>query len=451
MDDAHLLEKYFDKLWPICRSIMGEGYRTSLKILSESVPFDRLDFKTGTRVFDWVVPPEWVVRDAYFVDPFGKKHAEFKKNNLHLINYSAPFKGKLPLSELRSHLHTLPEEPGAIPYLTSYYKPQWGFCLTHDEMCSLQDGIYEIIIDTAFKSGCLEIGEAVLPGQSKQEIFFSTYLCHPSLANNELSGPLVLSLLYQKISKLPQRRFTYRFAIMPETIGAICYLKKRGNLLKKNLISGYQMSCLGDRGTLTYKLSRDGNTMADRAAQIALRSKTGLKIIPFNPAEGSDERQYCSPGFNLPVGSLMRTPYAKYSEYHTSLDNKAFIDFGALADSVQAYLDIVVALENNFTWKNQVMYGEPQLGRRGLYRSLSTSASFSETESAMWWLLNLADGTRDLFDVSSASAITLGPLIEAARILENAGLLRKECDFNPKRIYQQRSRKNFRLNEGYER
>lgn len=425
MNDAHVLEGYFDKLWPICRSILGEGYRSSLKILCELVPFKRLKFKTGTRVFDWTVPQEWVVNDAYFTDPSGKRHAEFTKNNLHLINYSAPFMGKLQLSELRSHLHTLPEQPGVIPYLTSYYKPQWGFCLTHDQMGSLPNGVYKVFIDTAFKSGHLEIGEAVLPGRSRKEIFFSTYLCHPSLANNELSGPLAMCLLYRKIAEMPKRRFTYRFAIMPETIGAICYLKIRGNILKKNLIAGYQMSCLGDKGALTYKLSRDGNTMADRAAQIALCDKPELKIVPFNPAVGSDERQYCSPGFNLPVGSLMRTPYAKYPEYHTSLDNKSFISFDSLVDSVKSYLDIVIALENNFIWKNQVMCGEPQLGKRGLYRTLGSKALLDGSNAAIWWLLNLADGTRDIFEIANCSQLPFKTLIDVAATLEKASLIRK--------------------------
>ena len=425
VNDVKILEDYFDALWPICRSIMGEGYRQSLDILSKLVPFQRLKFSSGKKVLDWTVPQEWVVRDAYFIDPLGQKHAHFKTNNLHLINYSSPFSGTLPLTELRQHLHSLPNQPQAIPYLTSYYAPRWGFCISHNELQSLPDGMYQVVVDTEFKPGRIEVGEVVLPGRSSKEVLFSTYLCHPSMANNELSGPLVMSLLYQKIAQIPERRFTYRFVILPETIGAICYLQKRGRHLKKRLIAGYQISCVGDPGAFTYKLSRNGNTLADRAAQTFLQTQAGTKTIAFNPAEGSDERQYCSQGFDFPIGSLMRTPYGKYPEYHTSLDNKDFISFDALAGSVSAYQEIVQVIENNFLWKSKVVYGEPQLGKRGLLRSLSTKALLDDEGVAFWWILNFADGAKDLFDIAERSKIKFSVLCSAASRLEVAGLISK--------------------------
>lgn len=418
------LEVFFDRLWPICRSITGPGYRESLNILSEVMPMRRLRFPTGKKVLDWTVPREWVAHGAYFIDSRGKKHADFRENNLHLVNYSAPFRGTLDLSELKKHLYSLPEKPKAIPYVTSYYAERWGFCLSHEELRALPEGPCRIVIDTEFKKGRVEIGEAVLPGKSSDEILFSSYLCHPSMANNELSGPLVLAFLYRKIASLKSRRFTYRFSVMPETIGAICYLSVRGEALKKRLAAGYQITCVGDAGNFTYKKSRRGDTLADRAALAVL---TGLgrpyKVEPFTPAMGSDERQYCSPGFDLPVGSLMRTMYAHYPEYHTSLDNKDFISFEALEDSIDAYFKIVQRLETGRIFKNTVSRGEPQLGRRGLYPTLGTQSERTGEVAAMMWLLNLADGSRDLSGIAEDSGQPLKTLTPLAEKLRTAGLL----------------------------
>lgn len=405
------MESLFDRLWPICRSITGPGYRESLEILSEVMPTKRLRFKTGRKVFDWTVPREWVARDAYFIGPDGRKRADFKKHNLHLVSYSVPFRGRLSLSELKAHLHCAPETPTAIPYLTSYYKDSWGFCLSHQELQSLPKGQYDVVVDTEIKPGHLEIGEAVLPGKTKREIFFHSYLCHPSLANNELSGPLVMAFLYRKIAALKDRRYTYRFAVMPETIGPICYLTARGRQLKKAMDAGFVMTCLGDPGSFTFKRSRRGGTLADRAAELVLRDLGPHEILPFDPSNGSDERQYGSPGFDLPVASLMRTMYGRYAEYHSSLDNKDFISFKALEGSVDAYFDIVLALEANRVWKNKVMYGEPQLGRRGLYSQLGGQKMLAEGLPSMFWLLNLADGTRDLLAIAERSGQPLKQLI----------------------------------------
>ncbi|KPA15529.1 peptidase M28 [Candidatus Magnetomorum sp. HK-1] len=422
------MESFFDRLWPINRSITGPGMRKSLDIIGEIFPTTRLKFNTGTRAFDWIVPPEWDVTDAYFIDPLNKKHAEFKKNNLHLIGYSAPMKKKVSLSELKKHIYTLPNLPNAIPYVTSYYNDNWGFCISHEELEQLPEGEYEVMIDTKFYNGHVEIGEAILPGNSKKEVLFSTYLCHPSMASNELSGPLVMAFLYECIKKIPNRRYTYRFVITSETIGTICYLSERGLHLKDNLIAGYVMTCLGDNGDFTYVVSRKENTLADRAAKIVLRDLGKHTILPFNPGDtGSDERQYCSPGFDLPVGSLMRTMYRLYPEYHTSLDNKDFICFKSMADSVKTYLKIAIALENNYYWNNTVKYCEPQLGRRGLYHDISfnTQETWQDRSAAMLWLLNLAEGRNDLLAIAEKSGHKIELLIKIISDLKNAGLLEK--------------------------
>jgi len=418
------IEAYFNRLWPLNRSITGQGFRESLAILEEIIPVKRLKFETGRKVFDWVIPKEWIARDAYLIAPDGKKYADFKVNNLHLMGYSVPFKGRLNLEELRPHLYSLPNMPDAIPYVTSYYHDNWGFCISHNEFENLPEGEYEVYIDSELFPGFVEIGEAVLPGDTDEEVLFSTYLCHPSLANNELSGPLTMAFLYERIKAMPSRKYTYRFVINPETIGAVCYLSERGEHLKKHLIAGYVMTCLGDAGKFTYKLSRHGDTLADRVAKVILRDSGEHSILPFFPSGGSDERQYCSPGFNLPVGSLMRTMYGCYPEYHTSLDNKEFICFDALSGSVDMYFSIVNALESNFVWKNTVKYCEPQLGHHGLYSSVSIPKSQQEERtSAILWLLNLADGEHDLLAIADRSGCKIELLISVVRELSDADLI----------------------------
>lgn len=416
------IEQYFDRLWPLDRCIMGPDFRKSLDILEELIPMERLQFFSGQNVLDWTVPQEWVVNEAYFIGPDAQKYCDYKVNNLHLLGYSVPFIGELSLEQLAEHLHTLEKLPHAIPYVTSYYKKRWGFCIAYEELKKLPRGKYKVVIDTCMYDGCLQVGESVLKGDSSSEILFSTYLCHPSMANNELSGPLTLAFLYDKIKNMKTRRYTYRFVISAETIGTICYLSRRGNSLKKNLIAGYILTCLADKGNYTYKLSRDGNRLVDRMAMKVLR-KYEPKIIPFNPGDGSDERQYCSPGFNLPVGSLMRTKYGEFKEYHTSLDNKEFISFEKLEESVNTYYEIVQAFEKEPLYKNIAPYGEPQLGRRGLYRSLSTNNYLEKDLEAIFWMLNLADGTHDLEWIAEKSGIDLVTITKVAEELRNVGLL----------------------------
>lgn len=419
------IESYFDRLWPIPRSIMGKGFRDSLDILREIVPFKKYNFKTGEKVFDWVIPKEWSIKEAYFTDSSGKKYADFSSNNLHILNYSSPFEGSLGLRELKKHLFAIPEIPNAIPYLTSYYEERWGFCLSHEELNKLKNDKYKVVINSKLFNGKLQIGEYVLKGKSKKEILFSSYLCHPSLANNELSGPLVLSFLHREIAKIKNRKYTYRFVIVPETIGSLAFLKLRGEHLKKNLIAGYQITCVGDEGDITYKLSRDGDSLSDRSALEVLKSQKKVKIREFDPSIGSDERQYSSPGFNLKIGSLMRTMYTEYPEYHTSLDNKDIINFNAMADIIDIYLEIVNLIEANHIFKNTVLYGEPQLGRRGFFRTLGSQRNTNDFEKAMWWILNLSDGTNDLISIANKSGVNWKIIKEVSDKLLEGKLLKK--------------------------
>lgn len=421
-NDLKKLESYFDRLWPLCRSIMGPGYRESLKILSELIPLSPLTFESGSKVFDWTVPLEWQPREAYFIGPDKKRYADFSKNNLHLLNYSTPFKGRMTFEELDKHLYSLPEQPDAIPYLTTYYKERWGFCLSHRERQNLPRGEYDVIVDTELKPGQLVVGELVLPGATQDEILFSTYLCHPSMANNELSGPLAMALLYERISKLDKRHWTYRFVVSAETIGTLCYLSKRGDELKRNVRAGYQMTCLGDAGPFTYKRSKQLNSMADWAALRVLNSHPH-KVIDFDPADGSDERQYCSPGFNLPLGSLMRTVYAQYPEYHTSLDNKSFIRFDKLLETVEVYFEIAKLLERNPIYVNLNSHGEPQLGKRGLYPNLGGQKEIENEVRAIMWTLSFCDGHHGLLQIADRAGLPETAIFGAAEKLKKSGLL----------------------------
>jgi aminopeptidase-like protein len=426
LEIQNLMENFFDRLWPLNRSITGPGVRASLDVLSELMPMERLCFDSGEEVFDWTVPKEWEARDAYIIGPNGQRFADFKKNNLHLVGYSIPVDQTCCLDELKLHLHTLPDQPNAIPYVTSYYDEDWGFCLAYSEYRALQEGEYRVVIDSELREGRLELGEAVLPGETDDEVLFSTYLCHPSMANNELSGPLTVAFLYRVLSQRPHRRFTYRFVIGQETIGTICFLSCRGKHLLRHLKAGYVLSCIGDPGNFTFISSRRDNSLADRAARLVLRDHGPYECRPFDAGSGSEERQYCSPGFNLPVALMMRTPAGEYPEYHTSLDNKDFISFAALEESVHVCSKIVDALEANVVWRNMQPYCEPQLGRRGLYPRRSADQTPQGLFRSIKWLLNLADGEHDLLAVAERSGKPVQDLIKAAECLSEAGLL--VCD-----------------------
>jgi aminopeptidase-like protein len=420
---ANDIASYFDRLWPILRSITGAGVRQTHDILSEIVKLERHEIASGTQVFDWTIPQEWVVREAYVIDPKGRRILDVKANNLHLLNYSVPFQGVVSKAELEQHLYSLPDKPEVIPYVTSYYSPRWGFCLSQRERDLLPQGNYSVVIDTEMIDGSLTLSEALLPGESEQEVLISTYTCHPSLANNELSGPLVMAFLYKKLAALEKRRLTYRFVFLPETIGAIAYLHLRGEHLKKNLIAGYVVTCIGDAGAFTYKRSRQHSSLSDRVAEHVLKHlDKPSKIIDFSPL-GSDERQYCSPGFNLPMGSLMRSMYGTFPEYHTSLDNREFVSFEAMAESVEVYFKMMIALEHNVIYKSLFPYGEPQLGKRGLYETLGRN-TIPELASAVFWLLNYADGEHDLLSIAEKSGYSIELLEQAVQACLQSHLLK---------------------------
>jgi aminopeptidase-like protein len=398
---AQELEHYFDRLWPICRSITGNGLRASLDIISELIPLQKTEVPSGTAVFDWTIPKEWNIRDAWIKTPDGRVICRLSDHNLHVVNYSVPVDRKMTLAELRPHLHVVKSMPDAIPYITSYYREKWGFCLSAHELATLpEEGEYHVMIDSALENGSLTYGECVIPGSGSGEVLISTYLCHPSMANNELSGPLAAAFVAREMMQMAAPKHTYRFLFIPETIGAIAYLANHGMRLKDTLVAGYVLTCCGDRGDLTYKLSRRGDSEADHIALHVLRhGGFAHRTTPF-AVGGSDERQYCSPGFNLPVGSIIRTPYQKYKEYHTSLDNKSFLSFPHLSETVDAVSKILRALELNANYKSTVPYCEPQLGRRGMYPDSVNPEDAREKTHRLMHFLAYADGASSLREVS---------------------------------------------------
>jgi len=416
------LEQYFDRLWPINRSLTGNGVRESLSILSEIIDLEIKEIPSGTVCFDWTVPPEWNINEGWVKDSKGNFIINFKDNNLHILGYSEPVMGSFRYEELVKHLYTLPDQPELIPYLTSYYKKRWGFCMSHSSFEKLDKSeTYEVFIDSNLdESGSMTIAEATIKGKSDKIVLLSTYICHPSMANNELSGPLVSAFIYDRLKNISNLKYTYKFIFVPETIGSIYYLSKYGNLLKDKLEAGFVITCIGDKGDFTYKKSRRGNSLPDRAASIILnQTENKYNLIDFFPS-GSDERQFCSPGFNLPVGSLIRTMYGKYPEYHTSADDKNFISFDAMENSVNKYIEIIELLELNEKYINTLPFCEPQLGKRGLYPTLGSQKGTESYVKAMMWILNLSDGENDLIDISEKSKITIRELKPVlVKLLEN--------------------------------
>jgi len=397
---AKEIEDYFDRLWPICRSITGDGLRQSFKILQEVIPLELHEVPSGTEVFDWTVPDEWNIRDAYIITPDGCKIADFKANNLHVVNYSTPVDKEITFEELDAHLHHKKELPGAVPYITSYYERDWGFCISYQQYKQLpRQGTYRVKIDSELKPGSLTYGDLLLPGETGEEILFSSYLCHPSMANNELSGPLTLAFLYREIEKIKNRKYSYRFVIAPETIGAICYLNQNKEQLLNNVKAGYVFTCCGDGGPVTYKKTRDDESLTNKiTCHLLNHKKEGFRMVPFDPI-GSDERQYASPGFNLPVGVLMRTPFSQFKEYHTSFDNKELMDFKKMSELIDFCTDMIRAYELNDRYVNQIKYGEPFLRKRDMFENLSTKLSHSDLIKMRLRLLNYLDGTNELVDI----------------------------------------------------
>ena len=418
-----------DRLFPICRSITGDGVRETLRVLQSICPAMTLhEVPTGTQVFDWTVPKEWNIRDAWIKNSKGEKILDFAKSNLHVMGYSIPVNQKVTLEELLPLIHTQPDQPDAIPYVTSYYKERYGFCMSQEQKDALQDDTYHIYIDSDLKDGSLTYGEILIPSTegNKDEIFLSTYVCHPSMANNELSGPAVTVYLAKWLLEKTHRRYNYRIIFIPETIGAITYLSQHLPEMKKNIRAGFNISCVGDDRTYSYVASRYGNTLADKVAKNVLSFRyPEYKRYSFLQ-RGSDERQYNAPGVDLPVCAVCRSKYAEYPEYHTSKDNMGLISPTGLQGAYEVYRDMIEALEYNHKYKIQCL-GEPQLGKRGLYPTISQKGQH-ELVAALTDFIAYADGTNDIIDISNKIQIPVRNLIPVVKILLKNKLIEKSRD-----------------------
>jgi aminopeptidase-like protein len=415
--------KIITDLYPICRSITGNGVRETLSTLKNYICLKIYEVPTGTEVFDWEVPKEWNIKDAYIKNLKGERVVDFNKSNLHVLNYSIPVNKVIPWEELKTHLFTLPNYPNRIPYRTSYYKETWGFCLSHEQFLTMQDAEYEVCIDSTLEPGSLTYGEYYLEGESQDEILISCHICHPSLCNDNLSGIAIATLLAKHLSEVSSRRYSYRFLFIPGTIGSITWLALNEHNVHK-IKHGLVLTGVGDSGKFTYKKSRRGNTDIDRVVIHVLESSgQEHQVIDFFPY-GYDERQYCSPGFNLPVGCFMRSPHSQYSEYHTSADNLSFVQPEYLADSFSQCLSVLNILENNQTYINQNPKCEPRLGKRGLYRAMGGHAGEQVNELALLWVLNLTDGEHTLLDITERSKFSFDVIKKAADALLEAGLLK---------------------------
>jgi aminopeptidase-like protein len=388
-------------LYPICRSLTGPGVRETLSYLKKLIPGLAIhEIRSGSKVFDWQVPFEWEVKDAYVEDSNGLKVIDFQINNLHLVGYSEPIDLILDLEELQSHLHSMPEQPNAIPYITSYYSRNWGFCLTHNKRKTLKKGKYHVVIDSELKEdGVLNYADLIIKGESSEEVFLSTYICHPSMGNNELSGPIVATALAQWISLLKKPFYTYRFAFIPETIGSVVYLSKHLDHLKKNVKAGFNISCIGDDLCYSFMPSRNGKTLSDKAGEHVVKAiDPDFKKYSWLD-RGSDERQYCAPGIDLPIATIMRSKYGEYPEYHTSLDDLSFISPAGLAGGLNALIKSIEAIEGNI-FPRATILGEPQLGKRGLYPNTSSKGS-ANSARVMMDLITYSDGEHDLIDIAN--------------------------------------------------
>jgi aminopeptidase-like protein len=415
------MHRFIAEMYPICRSITGDGFRQTLRMVSEHIPLEVREVPTGTRVFDWTVPKEWNIRDAWVKDEKGRRVIDFQESNLHVVNYSIPVHRRVSLEELRERLHTVPDHPNWIPYRTSYYQENWGFCAAHNQFLTLADGQYEVSIESRLEDGSLAYGEYFLPGKRSDEVLVSCHACHPSLCNDNLSGVALVTRLAGLLAEAT-REYSYRFLFIPGTIGSITWLALNEEKLPR-IRHGLVVACVGDLGKFHYKRSRSGDAEIDRAAIHALRyCGEEYEILDFSPY-GYDERQYGSPGINLPVGSLTRTPHGRYPQYHTSADDLGFVHPEALAGSLELYLAVVRILENNGRYVNLNPKCEPQLGKRGLYRTLGGHADAGRLELAMLWVLNLSDGAHELLDIAERAGLPFALILQAARTLVEHGLL----------------------------
>lgn len=420
------MREFITDIFPVCASITGEGFRENLSAVAKHIPLETQEVPTGTRAFDWLVPQEWNVRDAYIADTRGRRVVDLHASNLHLVGYSAPVRRRMRLEELRPHLHTLPEHPDWIPYRTSYYTRDWGFCLSERQRADLNEREYEVVIDSTLEDGVLTYGEFLLEGESEEEVLVSCHACHPSMANDNLSGVALVTFLAETMTKATLR-YSYRFLFIPGTIGSITWLSRNEDAVPR-IRGGLVAACVGDPGRLTYKQSRRGDSMIDRAAGHVV-ARRGGDVRAFSPY-GYDERQFNSPAFDLPVGCLSRTPHGEFAEYHTSADDLGLVHAEYLADSLEAYLETLMILEGDGTFLNLSPKGEPQLGRRGLYPPLGGKEADAQV-LAMLWVLNQSDGDHSLLDIAECSGTDFRSIRHAAAVLEEGGLLRRVEEDRP--------------------
>ena len=416
--------KLCEDLWPITRSITGKGVRETLNIIKRHLPnLDVHEVPTDTTCFDWVIPKEWNINDAYVIDPNGNKIVDFKDSNLHVVSYSVPINQTLSLNELQNNLHSLPKQPDAIPYVTSYYQERWGFCLTDRQRKTLLEGDYQVCIDSELTDGSLTYGELIIHGRSKKEVFLSTYVCHPSMANNELSGPTVTTYLAKWIQSQP-RKYTYRIIFIPETIGSICYLSRNLNIMKENIVAGYNISCVGDDDAYSYLPSRAENTISDKIALHVLKH-THPDFVRYSYLDrGSDERQYCSPGVDLPIVSIMRTKYGKYKQYHTSLDDLNYISAEGLNGAYEVLQQCLECIEKNEIYQATTLC-EPKMDKRNLRSTLGASVKLEKNFKYIMDVLVYADGKNDLLAIAEKLNVPMWSLFDNIEILLREKLIKK--------------------------
>ena len=415
--------KFAQELCPINRSITGKGTKETLKLIKQHLPQLKIEsVPSGSNVFDWTVPKEWSVKEAYIITPSGEKICDFSKNNLHLVGYSIPFEDEISFDELKKNLHTLPDQPNAIPYITSYYKERWGFCLSQEQFDTLENGNYKVVIKSILFDGELNYGELLIKGKSDKEIFLSTYICHPSMANNELSGPTVVTFLAKWLQEIDKTDFSYRIIFIPETIGSITYLSKNYKDMRNKIFAGFNVSCVGDDRAYSYLPSRNGKTISDKIAMHILKW-IDPNFIKYSWLDrGSDERQYCAPGIDLPIASILRTKYGRYPEYHTSLDNlENVVTPKGLEGGYWAIRKTIQAIERNKKYKVTVLC-EPQMGNRGLYPTLSTKSSNTDVELMMNFI-SFCDGQTSLLEIAESLNLPIWKLYELVDKLESHSLI----------------------------